>query len=451
VRASGRSVRVIVLAVVLAGCGAELAPSTTPIGSGAPSPWTTSSPGAPSASRSVAPDFSTPDHPADSAPKPTVNGFVTPIPPDPAASWTGIRWTRLSATDELSHVRSVTRWRGGFIATGDLLVTGDTVRSKVWASADGRTWEPVADEAFGSNAVVVGVGGIADRVVALTVQSLQHIGNSPPTDPTDWTLKGPWQTWISVDGRTWTATPGPGFTAPRFMESASWVPTILVGAGNDLLAITFRGQPLAFSRDGVTWETASLADFPGGPSGWAPEAIAAFPPGFVAVGYSDSRSVALASADGHTWISSALPPRCPPVGPELTVGPAGIILVSQEGDGHWPTEVWCSSLDGSAWRRLSAYQPLGELDGDQELCRGTCARGFLMGNGERMIAYRGAPQQAAWTSFDGRTWQRLALSGSRPTRMFEAGSYPYKPLLAPFGILFVGYDDGSAWLGTPET
>ena len=61
-----------------------------------------------------------------------------------------------------------------------------------------------------------------------------------------------------------------------------------------------------------------------------------------------------------------------------------------------------------------------------------------------MIAYRSDGKDAAWTSFDGRTWHRLALSGGNlppPDR---------DPVIMPGGILWSG-NDGSTWLGTPST
>ena len=454
--ASGRTVRAIVLAALLAGCGAEPAPSTTPTDAGSPSTGPASvapataaasaSPSSPPGSPSVVPARSPTRSPVVSPGAPAVAGFVTPIPPDPAAAWTGIRWQRLTAANQLSHVQSVTRWQGGFVATGDLVVNGDTARSKVWVSANGGTWEPLAADVFGSRAVIVGVAAIASRVVALTLQSGRYDdANAPgPSHLSSWSLEGPWQSWTSSDGRTWAAHPGPDFQVPRSMTGYSH-PTLLAGAGNDLLALTLDEQPLAFTRDGVAWETASLDAFPGGPVGWKSGSIVAFAPGFVAVGSTGTDNVAIASSDGRTWTSSVLPARCPTG--RLAVGPAGLILVGDEGDPHSPTEVWCSSLNGRSWRRLPGYAPLAAASD----CRGVCSSGILDGDGERMVAYSADPKHAAWTSLDGRSWQSLAISGSRPTGRIGPHGSPYTTLLAPFGLLFVNHDVGSAWLGTPRT
>jgi hypothetical protein len=80
-----------------------------------------------------------------------------------------------------------------------------------------------------------------------------------------------------------------------------------------------------------------------------------------------------------------------------------------------------------------------------------CADGILLGNGERMVAYRGEPDQAAWTSFDGRSWTPLAFSGSRPTGLSELFWHTFDENLTPIGLLFLTTSDGSAWLDTPKT
>ncbi len=460
-----RPLLVIVLAALLAGCGVAPTPLVSPTPTGAPTagtvspgaaasapatPAATPTPLVPSVSPSALPTPSPTDTPRVSPPPLGTGGFTTPIPADPAAAWTGIRWRKLAATDPLAHVRSVTRWAGGFVATGDLVATGTSARARVWVSADGGTWELLGADVFGPAAIVVGMGAIAGGVVAFTVQSGTNLyaddASRSPTDLSSWSLEGPWQSWTSTDGRTWTAHPGPGFTVPRSMMGDGGYPTLLAGAGNDLLALTLDNQPLAFTRDGVTWETASLNAFPGGPAGWKASAIVAFPPGFVSVGDSPTGPAALASADGRAWTSSALPASCP-VG-ALTAGPAGLILAGYEGDYHSPTAVWCSSLDGRSWRRLAGYAPLGE--GAVGYCRGVCPDGMLLGNGERMVAYHD-PSQAGWASFDGRSWRPLPFSGSRPTGWSEPFGYQFNQILTPIGLLFVKTDDGSAWLGTPTT
>ncbi len=375
-----RLIGVLLLALLLAGCGPTPRPSASPARTdGASVP--TSSP-KPSAS----PIPSTLPSPIPTAlPSPTARaepsspgkgGFVTPVPPDMDKVWTGIRWRKVAADAPLAHVLSVTRWPGGFVATGDLAVTDGKARSKVWVSTDGQTWRLLDGGTFGTRGVVVGVAPTADGVVALTLQSERYDGEEEPgrpvTDPEQWSLTGPWQTWTSTDGRLWIAHPGPDFTVPAGMTGrADTHPTLLAGSGSDVVALTLAGQPLAFSRDGIEWETASLDAFPGGPAGWEAADITAFAPGFVSLGVSPDGDRAIASADGQTWTSTKLPGPCGPGA--LTVGPAGLIASFDVGDPHTPKTIWCSSLDGRAWRRLPGIPPLGYAKGaSAQECRGTC-------------------------------------------------------------------------------
>jgi len=457
--ATRRSLQVLALTALLAGCGSGASPGATPTSPGTPSGGPASP--TPGTSREAAtPSVASASPSVVTTPAPTMSpvaspsplgsgGFTTPIPPDPAAPWTGIRWKELEPADPLAHVRSVTRWRGGFVATGDLVVTGASARSKVWVSADGGTWEPLEADAFGPKAVVIGAAATADGVVVLTVQSgTYREGYGIPSEVRTWELAGPWHSWTSADGKTWTANPGPAFEVPRSMTGGDH-PMLLAGAGNDLVALVLEGQPLAFTRDGIAWETASLDDFPGGPAGWKAASIAAFPPGFVSVGRTPNGSVAIASADGRAWTTSAIPETCPLPG-DMTAGPSGLIVEGADvrGSHDW-NPVWCSSLDGRSWRRLSGYPPVGTLQCEENGC--PIPNGIVLGSPERMVAYRRDPRPAAWTSLDGRTWQSLAIMGNRPPRWGGVLGSSMIRLLLPIGLLFVDPDDGSAWLGTPET
>lgn len=453
-----------IFAMVVAGCAAAPSPRASPAPSGAgavptPSPVPPGSPASPAQSISPTPiptasPTATPRGPAS---PPGPGGFVTPLPPDPTKGWTGIRWRRVAAKDPLAHVRSVTRWPGGFVATGDLVVKAGKARTKVWVSTDGGTWTLLDEGTFGPRAIVVGVAPTADGVVALTLQSERYDEDTDeggsPADPEHWSFTGPWQTWTSTDGRLWIAHPGPDFTVPKGMTGRPDThPTLLAGAGNDLVALTLGGQPLAFSRDGATWESASIDAFPGGPAGWSAVDIAAFAPGFVSIGNSQDGDLAIASADGRDWASTELPGTCAAGG--LTVGPAGLIASFDEGDPHQPQTIWCSSIDGRTWRRLPRVPPLGYAKGaSRQECRGTCPNGILLGDGERMLAYRNHRQakQAGWMSFDGRTWRRLAFSGRRPTAWAAPDGYEVRTLLSPIGFLIVNADNGSAWFGVPQT
>lgn len=483
--AGRRSLVVIALVAVLAGCGAGPGPATVPVPSAARPTGTTApilsavTPTPSAAGRATAapspvgqaapPSASSAGTTQAAEPTPTAlptppservpptspplasESFVTPAPPNPARAWTGLRWQKIGATNPLAHVRSITRWRGGFVATGDLVVSAASVRTRTWTSTDGRRWVPLDASVFGPRTIVVGVAAMSGGVMAFTMQAGSWSWNEPSTEVGQWSLTGPWQSWTSVDGQAWTAHPGPPFPPP---ERAL---TLVPAAGSDLVALVYEAQPIAFTRDGVAWETASLDAFPGGPVGWEAQSIVAFPPGFLDVGYGGGAKSgvygprALASSDGFYWRSTSLPAACPPGSWGLVAGRSGVILIGQEGDPHGPTETWCSSLDGRTWRRLPGYSPLGTIP--EGACRGTCANGSLLGDGTRLIAYQSAPRQVAWTSFDGRTWRRLALTGALPSDSRD-GSYgwEYEKLLLPIGLLFRRWDgSGSVWFGNPRT
>ena len=62
-----------------------------------------------------------------------------------------------------------------------------------------------------------------------------------------------------------------------------------------------------------------------------------------------------------------------------------------------------------------------------------------------MVAYRGSGDPVGWTSFDGRSWQRLVFEGSPPPSELS----PYlSPVVLPIGILLQGFDEAT-WFGTP--
>jgi hypothetical protein len=442
-----RCVSVILLTLFLAGCGVEPTAPATASPSGVPSAASSSPSPATASPSSVVPtvlpsvvipspsDTGTPNVSPGPSPSPGQRGdFVTPVPPGAATAWTGIRWRKLAASDPLAQVRSVTRWRGGFVAVGDVAIAGGANHNKVWISADGRSWDLLGGDVFGETSMVVGVAATADTVVLMTLQSAIVDGDPGMT--------GPWQTWTSSDGASWVAHPGPDFAVPRAMGT-DFHPTLVSGAGNHLIALTLDGQPLAFSPDGIAWTTASLADFPGGAAGWQGQAIETFPPGFLAVGYATGKPVALVSADGRAWTRYAIPTTCAPTA--IIAGARGVIVSGEIGDPHSPKTFWCSSLNGRAWRTLPNLPPLGYSRVNDE-CRGVCPNGTLHGNGERMLAFRGSPNLIGWTSFDGRSWRRLTFAGSRPTGL---GTHFFNGFLTSIGLLLIDGNNGTAWFGQP--
>lgn len=340
----------------------------------------------------------------------------------------------------------MTRWRGGFVAVGD--PGGDQLSgaTPVWVSADGGTWSQLDSAVFGPATRVLGVGETAAGLVALTMQ-----GGWPPS----LTL----QAWTSSDGVAWTPHPGPA------LGPAEELPTFRAGPAGLVVAIragTGAGQ-VAISRDGVAWEILSGNAFP---AGWRlVEAMEATPSGFIAVGSATAQPgsqemIALSSTDGRVWASHTIQAATPGIGrvvSRLVSGSAGFIAMGEEYQlptggrtaSTASTTIWWSSLDGRTWKTLPKYPPLGAQRGpDVQECLDACPDGTLVGNGERMFAYRGHGKEVGWTSFDGRSWQPIAFEGSSPAR--EPGGWLTSLVVLPIGVIFQD-NNGSTWFGAPVT
>ena len=350
------------------------------------------------------------------------------------------------------------RWRGGYVAVGAPVESGEASRTPMWVSADGGTWHPLDAGVLGPATIVLGLAETAEGIVAITL----HGGRNQCDDSeaqlraSCWTPNLPLEAWTSPDGVSWAAHPGPKI-ALRFEEDIGVDPPIFrAGAPGLLVALNGQEEPrAATSPDGVSWEVLPVRSF-SAQFGFG-DNVGAFRPGFVAVGeeaVGDTiRAVAPTSSDGRHWTSQRLPaagfaPGWIPAGygtsaSRLVVGPAGII--AQGGVAAAPGgELWWSSLDGRTWKPLPGFPPLGISFGG-EAGSGLSPNGNLLGNGERMLAYRSEGNHAAWTSFDGRSWRRLAISGGPPPS--EPG---VAAILMPVGLMWIGLD-GSTWLGEPVT
>jgi hypothetical protein len=386
--------------------------------------------------------------------------FTTPVPPGAGTAWSGIHWRKLATDDPLAHVRSVVRWRGGFVALGAVIASGQTSSTPLWVSADGVSWRPLDPGVVGPATVVIGVAETATGIVALTLHggANQCDGQTTPLDC--WALTPPLQAWTSSDATNWTSHPGPGIALPSGCDGCGVdVPTLRSGTPG-LLVVNHNGGTewvgarAAFSRDGIAWETLPADAFP---SGFAFGDVAGFRSGFIAVGDNPGalgntgggetvRAVALSSPDGRHWVTRDLPtagldPQAGSTANRIVVGPAGLIATGS--DGLAPgTELWWSSVSGSTWSRLKGYPPLGVWTGQGE-GSGMMPNGTLLGDGEQMLAYRDGDKPVAWTSSDGRSWRTIAIGGSRPT---GSGTL----VLLPIGVLWIG-DDGSTWFGQPAT
>jgi hypothetical protein len=443
----------LALSALLAGCApapnATTAPTGPPIVEASP---TAASPGVST--------FSPAPSPSPLASPVGLPAFMTPVPPGAGTAWSGIHWRKLATDDPLGHVRSVVRWRGGFVALGAVIASGQTSSTPLWVSTDGASWRPLDPQVFGPATVVIGVGETATGIVALTLHggANQCDGQTTPLDC--WALTPPMQAWTSSDATNWTSHPGPGIALPSGCDGCGVdVPTLRSGTPG-LLIVNHNGGTervgarAAFSRDGVAWENLPADAFP---AGFQIGDVAGFRSGFIAVGDNPGalgntgggetvRAVTLSSPDGRHWATRDLPtagldPQAGSTAIRIVVGPAGLIATGSGGLAPG-TELWWSSVSGSTWSRPKGYPPLGVWTGQGE-GSGMMPNGTLLGDGERMLAYRGGDKPAAWTSSDGRSWRTIATGAPSPT---GSGTL----VLTPIGVLWIG-DDGSTWFGQPAT
>jgi hypothetical protein len=445
----------VLFAGLLAGCAASPAIEASP--SAAPS----------IAIASVVPSMATPAISVQATQAPMVSpspapiaiaGFTTPLPPDPAATWTGISWQQLDPNEPLAHVRSISRWSHGYVAVGGVLATGNTSHTPIWMSTDGGTWAPLPVAALGAAAVVVGVGRTAEGVAVLTLQ-----GGANQCDGDDplycWTLAGPLQVWTlnGGAGTTWASHAGPPALAlpdPGCGGCGADVPFLRAGSPG-LILFNASGH-IFISSDGAAWD-----DLPSSalPAGFHLGDIEGFGASFVAVGAKQvttngelaSSTVALTSADGRHWEAHALGtgslgPAAGVTAGNLVIGASGLMAVGSTGADPGLT-VWWSSGDGVTWHQREGYPPLGIWNG-QGAGSGDMPNGFLVGNGDRMLAYRDDKVGGAWMSNNGASWVAIKVANGWPALV--PGYAPGIVHLTPIGVLGTG-SDGSSWFGLPTT
>ena len=448
-----RSTVSLAFVLVLAGCATNVTTSPTggqPSATAAPAETVEPSIGGPSASIPGASPSGTPvvvptPMPVPATPGP--GGFVATVSADTGTAWTSITWHQVAATDPRAHIRATTHWSGGDLAFGDPETLDGNAHTPVWISIDGLTWNRLPVDRLGSKTIVVGAAATANGVVALTVQSGFDLCSGQPGPLDCWTLTGPLQAWTSTDDASWTAHPGPNIPIVDMSGSPGEYPVLMGGTAGHLLAVTQNGLPLAVSHDGIAWQAVSTKALP---TGWRGQDVIAIPSGLSAIGSTAGKTIVVSSSDGKVWTSHTLKSTATGNG-RLVSGPTGVIATSllylNSGAGTW---IWWSSLDGLTWLARPGYPPLGTMSraADQE-CRNNCANGNLVGDGQRMVAYRGWATQAGWTSSDGRSWQRLTLSGRPETSSGWLDDQCTQSLIVTAIGLSCTATNGSAWFGTP--
>ena len=358
-------------------------------------------------------------------------------------------WRKLPADDPLTDAAIVTPWSHGYLAVARDVGSFDAPRSHAWTSPDGVDWTDVSN-AFPEGSLVVSAAPTRDGVVAITLQV-----RMPTCEPGDvdepvlgcFLLAEPLVAWTSADGLAWTSHPIDGLPIPEDLFGQDGSYPVLESDLRGLALLRMEDEWLGRSTDGVDWSTFNSARLP---PGWRADQAVAFRDGYIAVGRSDRRALALRSTDGRAWTRSALPPGCneptdySTAGNALVAGSAGMIVVSsfQQEDGTSPYR-FCSSVDGRGWTTLSGFKPVGPSTANDE-CRDICPAGVLIGDGDRLVAFRmRRGVLRLWRSLDGVTWSPTTQAGDQPVR----GPSDLRMQLLPGGLL-ASNSSGAAWLGT---
>jgi hypothetical protein len=183
----------------------------------------------------------------------------------------GVAWTPVVDERAAFHdaeVRSITRFKAGFVAVGVVGTAQHPTAAVAWTSPDGRRWTRVDDPAFD--------GGVAASVVAAPFGGLVAVGSD--LDRREATA------WVSPDGNRWTRAPSEG--SRQHSGGYAWM-TDVTAVGDELVAVgdyqgLQRGTAISWvSRDGLTWQQARSAPVQEGAEFYA---ITPGGPGAIAVG-----------------------------------------------------------------------------------------------------------------------------------------------------------------------
>jgi hypothetical protein len=319
-------------------------------------------------------------------------------------------------------MRAIVHWRGGYVAYGD---------KGLWASTDGRAWQPATSDLPAERAVVTEVAGGLVALI-LSAVSCPVVGQSCFA-----TAPGNVEVWTSADGLSWSdAGPATGLSGKQLVSVAG-------GSSGAVAAVTGDNKAGVFySADGVTWKALSV-----------PSVSSIFSCTYVAFGLARYEMLCPAAKETQRGDLSTQPEysidgihwTAPPA-PKTSDRPAGMerILVGRNGliaTGYIPGEAgpaeWWRSADGKSWLILAGYAPVGSYTVRNAVPGGTYPNGSLTADGTRIVALGfvaddGVLDGRVWSSWDGKSWQRLVSHGS------PSGS-GYYTVVFPSGIMAGGW------------
>ncbi|MER7546481.1 hypothetical protein ABTW95_26090 [Spirillospora sp. NPDC127506] len=385
----------------------------------------------------------------------SAKGWVALGGPDGnAVLWTsrdGRTWERLPAGaaqpfGKGTRVKEVHAAPDGFIAIGSTSRKGDfsDAEPAVWTSADGRTWQI---RSGGRLDLPVRKGEVTLVTAAASggVLLLEGVHRPDPKKPARSR-----KVWRSEDGGgTWTESIIP---VPKGGSRG-----MMIGGGaNGFLAVreVKGGGQFFSSTDGKKWTKVAKLDV----SGYKRvEAVLSDDQGFAAIVVRGRDRLVSRSADGRSWKDAGTVPlqRGTTVRGAALAGGQSIMVGTQDGDGD--TDALLAVHDGSG----------GDVPIDLSKVAGAvrpdlAVTSLAASDGKAVAVGSANGEAAAWTSADGRTWNRAqgtgaALSRPGPQRLLSVTS-------GPQGWLAVGFDqakprrplvvtsaDGTSWQAADES
>jgi hypothetical protein len=363
------------------------------------------------------------------------NGAATsPAPPTPTTSsgplppagpglntpgitsgWTDFTWR--GAPAGLAGMGQVLRWRGGYVAT-NASVGSSGIATLIWTSPDGQTWTQI--KSIKNDEFMVSVAPAGLIALGFDASAL----GSPPL-----------AVWASSDGVTWHNLGKPnldGQVGSIAGTSSGIVATM--GCPNSTCT-SLPSQWVDFSTDGLHWTTqaaggVAFAQFvqTNGDHFYMmgmPAATAGVP-GFVLLGSKGgAQNQMWLSDDGRNWRVSG--GGFAGDAAYIDFGRDGLLVhTSLNGTSGGVGQAY-STDGGMTWHDDTGFGPLGAVPCTFGACD-VAPNGVIGSNGTTFVAVKKGGQ-AAWVSYDGRTWTAIPWTRGSPAYVDSFAVLPRGVLL----------------------